>query len=200
MRQQRIDDQGADVRHRGASIGIFGAILVGFLAGCGSSAVPIPFLVDQRMELQDGCVTDFSSEEGICLRIAQDGTVSEDCEKTERACVGHFYITEKRGLPFFIHVNAAYPCYPDWLIERYSDPDSEFSQHPDYRVVSMELANYVTDDIVQLLEILKRSDLQSGETCYYRLEAGIDDLIRGEYGLKLWNPDRVLILETIFER
>lgn len=188
------------MRHPGVFIAVLLLSVLGLGLGCGGGSIPIPYLVDQRFELLDECVTDFSAEEGTCLRIHPDGTVDEDCQKSEKTCVGHFYITTRRGLPLFVHINAAYPCYPDWLIQRYSDPESKWHHHPDYRVVSLELTNYVTNEIVHLIEILKQPQLQSNQTCYYRLEAGIDDMIRGEYGLKLWTPERTPILETTFRR
>lgn|GEM_PF-3537793 len=169
------------------------------LSACGGGSTPIPFLVDQKLDVLDECVTDFSSESGDCLRI-EDGVVSDTCAKVEDKCVEHFYIDKSRGLPHFTHINAKYPCYPEWLIDRYTDPDSIWYQHGDYRVISIKMSSLMVDDVLQLIEILEREELQSSQMCYYRLEVSVEDLTNGEYQFKLWNPDQELILQHIFNK
>ena len=136
---------------------------------------------------------------GECLKI-EDGVVSDACLKQEKDCVEHFYIEKRQGLPHFIHINAKYPCYPDWLIDRYSNPDSKWYMNGEYRVVSMKMSSLMIDDILQLIEILEREELQSDSMCYYRLEVSVKDLVNGEYGLKLWNPEQELILQHKFKK
>lgn len=175
------------------------SFLMLLLSACGGGSTPIPFLVDSSFALLDTCVTDFSAETGTCLKI-NDGVVSEDCEKYETECVEHFYIDKRRGLPHFIHINAKYPCYPDWLIERYTDPDSKWYHNGEYRVVSMKMSSIMLDDVLQLIEVLEKQELQSSEMCYYQIETSVDDMINGEYLLKLWNPDQELILKHKFNK
>ncbi len=185
--------------HRFGISGVFWLAFLPVCLSCGGSSIPIPYLVEQSFDELEECVTDFNAEEGSCISI-EDGVVVPFCRKQEDRCVEHFYIQRKSGRPFIVHINAKYPCYSEWLIERYSDPDGTWYRHSNYRVVSLELANEVVDDVVHLIEVLRQDDLQTGDTCYYRLEAGIKDLSAGEYGLKLWNPDRQLILGTKFNR
>ncbi len=178
------------------------AWFIGLAAGlfaCGDGSTPIPILEDQTFELLDDCVTDFSAEEGDCLSIV-DGRVEPFCSAREDQCVEHFYVTENRGRPFFVHVNAYYPCYPQWVFDRYNDAESDFFLSDVYRKVSLELASDVVDDNVHIIEVLRDPDIQTDGMCYYRLEASITDLTRGEYNLTLWNPKHELILRTVFTK
>lgn len=178
---------------------VFTCIVYILLAACDGGTTPLPYLVEQRFEVQDECITDFSvDEEGECL-VIRDGLASADCQRVEEDCVEHFYIRKRRGRSAFLHLNAPYPCYPDWLINRYSDPDSEWYLDETYRVVSIELSSLVIDETVHMIEFLSDQSYQSSETCLYRLEAEIEDLVHGEYTLKLWGPDQALILETEFQ-
>ncbi len=166
--------------------------------GCGGSSYPIPYLVDQDYELQEGCITDFSKEVGDCVTL-RDGFIDPVCKRVEEECLEHFYITRRNGRPYFVHVNAAYPCYPDWIYQEYRNEFSDYFQDSKYRVVEMQLAGTADDDVVHIVEQLKREELQEPSTCYYRLETSIEDLVKGEYKLKLWSHEKELLLKMDFD-
>jgi len=168
-------------------------------AACGGGDAPIPYMVDQNYEMQSGCVQDFSAEEGRCIGVVE-GEVSPFCAKNEPTCVEHIYFRTQRGRPHVTHINVRYPCYPDWMYARYSDPDSKWFRNGRYEAVSLELANDVINNRIHLIEILADSKLQTDSMCYYRIEGAIADLEDGAYDLELWDPERELILHTTIDR
>ena len=189
--------------YRVSVILLFCIVLVSF--GCEDVSDPSPYLDSKVFSLQEKCMTDFSSEKGVCVAIL-DGEIREKCEEKETACEGkaccveHFYIRKIKNKPRFIHYNAEYPCYADWLIERYMGDENSPTYHNDiYRAVSMELTSSVIEDIVHISEVLYRPSDQVDGMCRYTIEATIEDLDRGEYTLKLWNPDEQLILSKRFD-
>ncbi len=165
---------------------------------CGGGSTPVPYLKDQNFNLLDGCETDFSEEVGACVTL-RDGWLDPVCKRNETECVEHFYVTKRHGRPFFVHVNAAYPCYPDWIIDAYSNPESDYYLDYRYRVVDMQIAGAANDDVLHIIEALHREELQSSQTCYYRLEASVADLTQGSYDLKVWTPDNELIVKIPFD-
>ncbi len=176
------------------------SLLVGLtLIACGGSSVPTPFVTGQDYTVSHTCTTDFSGEEGNCLSLV-DGQVTPFCDEQSDDCVEQIYVKKKRGLPTVVHVNAPYPCYPQWIFDQYNDPDSEYYKDSDYRVTSIELATFVVKETVNLIEVFIDRDLQTSETCYYRFESSIDDLTDGEYLLKLWDAEESLLLQTKFTK
>lgn len=175
-------------------------ITVGIISvalSCGGGWVPVPYMSSQKFEYMSECKKDFSPEVGDCTAII-DGEVQSGCNKIEEGCVEHFYLEKRNGRPYFTHFNARYPCYEEWVIDRYSNTESPTYRSRAYRVVSMELASHVVDNYVHVIEVLRRQDDQTPGYCYYKLEGAVEMLNDGSYWLKLWNPDRELILKTKF--
>lgn len=180
-------------------IGIFVGVVALGLWACGSSSIPTATLTNQNFKVLDTCQTDFRQETGLCY-IVEGNTLSKGCARVENDCKQHFYIGERDGIFSFVHVNVPYPCYSQWVVDGYNDPDSPYYENSSFNVVSFQLASLVVDDVVQLYESNLKPDLQTGDTCLYRIETGILNLTRGEYTVKIWNPKGELLFQTPFNR
>lgn len=177
---------------------VAGVFAISLLA-CGGSSVPTVALTNQNFSVLDGCQTDFRQEMGTCY-IVEGDTLVKGCARVEKDCKQHFYLGERDGVFTFVHVNVPYPCYSQWVVDGYNDPDSPYYQNSSFNVVSFQMASLMVDDVVQLYESNLKPDLQTGETCLYRLETGILHLTRGEYKVKVWSPQGDLLFETPFNR
>lgn len=180
-------------------VGVVVAVLATSLLACGGSSIPSAVLTNQNYKVLDTCQKDFRQETGLCY-VVEGTTLVKGCAKQETECKQHFYIGERDGLFSFVHTNVKYPCYWQWVVDGYNDPDNAIYQNSSYNVVSFQLASLVVDDVVHLYETNEKPDLQTGETCLYRLETGIIHLSRGEYTVKVWDPLGNLLFETPFNR
>ncbi len=158
------------------------------------------------MKISKACQLDFRAESGKCLALEGDRLVDEECQLLAEDCSERFFMTKKSGRSRFVLVNLLRPCYSQWLVDKYTDEESDWYEHGDYRVVEFNLGapvdspKYYEESVVQLLLQSHWDFLESpsGEMCYYRIETSVKNMIGGSYSLKLWDEDRELMLETTF--